>query len=61
MRSEGRFKDSLRDDDDFQSDDNDSKNKNKGGPRRSKHLGNKLGIEPNRKNSMNTTQYWNYK
>ena len=55
MRSEGRFKDSLRDDDDLQSDDNDSKNKNKGGPRRSKHLGNKLGIEPNRKNSMNTT------
>jgi hypothetical protein len=55
MRSEGRFKDSLREDDDIMSDDNDSKTKAKGGLRRSKHLGNKLGLEANRKNSMNTT------
>ena len=55
MRSEGRFKDSLREDDGVASDDNESKTKAKGGVRRSKHLGNKLGLEANRKNSMNNT------
>jgi TolA-binding protein len=48
-RSEGRFKDSLRGDDDIPSDDNDTStnNKNKGSSvRRSKQFGNKLaGID----------------
>ena len=60
MRSEGRFKDSLREDDELGSEDeNEAKAKAKmtatGGVRRSKHLGNKVGLDPNRKNSMNTT------
>ncbi len=63
QRSEGRFKDSLREDDDLISEDDDIKNKSKGrgGVRRSKQFGNKLASEAHRKNSMNNTQYWDYK
>lgn len=56
-RSEGRFKDSLRGDDDLISEDDETnKNKKKGdGVRRSKQFGNKLASEAQRKNSMNNT------
>ena len=56
-RSEGRFKDSLREDDDLISEDDETnKTKKKGdGVRRSKQFGNKLASEAQRKNSMNNT------
>lgn len=60
--AEGRFKDSLREDDDLVSEEDEMKNKKKGnGVRRSKQFGNKLASEAQRKNSMNNTQYWDYK